>query len=374
MAHVVIVGAGFAGCTAIRSLRKGGFDGEITLVAPKAELFYFPSLIWVPAGRRSEADLRVPLADFLNKHDVKHIAASATGLDESGKTLLTDGDAISWDYLIIASGGRYIRKLPGIENAHIVCAGWEPTKAFSDRLAELEGGNLVFGFGGNPKEPSAMRGGPVFEFMFGVDTLLKQQGRRKQFKLHFVSPAPRPGARMGDKAVDRLLGEMKRREITTHLGAKLTGMTATSVSTENDEVASDLTLFIPGMTGPAWAANSGLQLSDGGFFKADPQARVQGSECVYVAGDAGSFPGPEWKPKQAHMADLQAEAAANNIIAAIAGRPQTHSFKTELICIVDTLNSASLVYRDPKRAFMLGLPPLHWMKVLFEWWYLRAYR
>jgi len=29
-----------------------------------------------------------------------------------------------------------------------------------------------------------------------------------------------------------------------------------------------------------------------------------------VAGDSGSFPGPDWMPKQAHMADLQADSIA----------------------------------------------------------------
>jgi hypothetical protein len=34
-------------------------------------------------------------------------------------------------------------------------------------------------------EPSAMRGGPVFEFLFGTDTLLTRQSRRDHFKLVF---------------------------------------------------------------------------------------------------------------------------------------------------------------------------------------------
>ena len=38
------------------------------------------------------------------------------------------------------------------------------------------------------------------------------------------------------------------------------------------------------------------------------------SRWVWVVGDAGSFPGPEWMPNQAHQADLQAKAAAANVI------------------------------------------------------------
>ncbi len=378
MSKIVVVGSGFAGCTAIRTLRKEGYRDAITLVAPKAELFYYPSLIWVPSGRRSRADLEVDLSGFLRRNDVVHKRASMTGLDLGARTVHTDDGEVSYDYLILASGGRYLRKLPGIEHAHIACAGWDDTHGFSERLRAMEGGRVAFGFAGNPKEPSAMRGGPVFEFLFGTDRQLRREGRRERFQLTFFSPAPKPGARMGEKAVDRILGEMARRDIATHLGNKLKAMEPGRVVTEGGEVEADLTLFIPGMTGPAWAADSGLPLSEGGFIRGDEFARVAGDDGpvdgVYVAGDAGSFPGPDWKPKQAHMADLQAEAAARNILARMAGREASHRFKTELICIVDELTTGTMVYRTPSRSLQMKGTPLHWAKRLFEWHYLREYR
>jgi sulfide:quinone oxidoreductase len=45
-------------------------------------------------------------------------------------------------------------------------------------------------------------------------------------------------------------------------------------------------------------------------------------------------------PKQAHMADLQARAAAANLLAALAGRKPTARFKVELACIIDSLDRA----------------------------------
>jgi sulfide:quinone oxidoreductase len=378
MPEIVIVGSGFAGCTAVRTLRRRGFKGGVTVVSPRPELFYYPSLIWVPGGQRTREDLAVDLQGFFRRHRVAHRAAAVTGLDPAARRLGTSAGELPYDYLLVASGGRYLRKLPGIEHAHVACEGWEPTQAFSERLRALEGGTVAFGFASNPHEPSAMRGGPVFEFLFGVDTLLRQQGRRERFTLTFFSPAPRPGQRMGEKAVERILGEMARRGIQTHLGHKLKALEPTRVVTEGGEVPSDLTLFMPGMTGPAWADESGLPLSQGGFLKADAQCRAAGPdgpvERVYVAGDAGSFPGPDWRPKQAHMADLQAEAAVRNLLAHLAGRPETHTFRTELICIVDALTTGTLVYRAGDRAFSLKGPPLHWAKAAFEWSYLRAYR
>ncbi|HEY5734622.1 MAG TPA: FAD-dependent oxidoreductase [Gammaproteobacteria bacterium] len=374
MTNIVIIGSGFAGCTAVRTLRKNGYQDTITLVSPKPELFYYPSLIWVASGGRQESDLRIDLSGFFSRNRVNYIADSVQGINTATGQLSTGNGEIDFDYVIIASGGRYIRKLPGIEHAHIACSGWEATRSWADKLAKMNAGKLIFGFSSNPNEPAAMRGGPVFEFLFGTDTLLRNQGRRDSFELHFVSPAPRPGARMGEKAVDRLLNEMSQRNVHTHLGSKLKSMEAGRVITETETVESDLILFIPGMTGPAWAADSGLSLSDGGFFQANEYCRVTGSEDIYVAGDAGSFPGPDWKPKQAHMADLQAEAAAKNILSRLSGGDDHHTFKTELICIIDSNTTGTMVYRDPKRSVQMKGKPFHWAKSLFEWNYLRPYR
>jgi sulfide:quinone oxidoreductase len=96
---------------------------------------------------------------------------------------------------------------------------------------------------------------------------------------------------------------------------------------------------------------------------------------VYVAGDAGSFPGPDWMPKQAHMADLQARTAVRNLTAELQGKTPTATYRVELLCIVDANDRGMLVGRTER--YNLVLPSsraLHWIKRAYEWWYLRRYR
>jgi sulfide:quinone oxidoreductase len=69
-----------------------------------------------------------------------------------------------------ASGGRFIKKLPGIEYAITPCEGLSAVQEMHNRIKTMNGGNIAIGFAGNPKEPSAMRVGPMFEFLFGLDT------------------------------------------------------------------------------------------------------------------------------------------------------------------------------------------------------------
>jgi sulfide:quinone oxidoreductase len=375
MQRVTIVGSGFAALTAIKNLRAQNSSAEITVVSPKEEFHYLPGSIWIPSGIREPGDLIIPLQPFFKRMDVKHVQGEATGLSADGRRLETSAGTIDNDGLIIASGGRFIKKLPGIEHAITPCEGIDATLKIRHRLQEMDSGVIAIGFAGNPKEPSAMRGGPMFEFLFGIDRQLRLEKRRDKFKLIFFTPAENPGQRLGPKAVSGLVREMKKRDIETHLGHKMVKFSATSVETQGGVFDADLILFMPGMTGNQWFDNTTLPRSAGGLIKADAQCRVEGMERVYVAGDSGSFPGPEWMPKQAHMADLQAEAAAKNLVADWQGVPAEATFKVELLCIVDSQTSGMLVARTMKRNIVMpNMRVFHWLKRFFEWWYLRQYR
>lgn len=372
---ITVIGCGFAALTAIRKLRALDQSVTITVINPTQEFIFLPSLIWIPSGLRQPKDITIPLQAFFSRMNVNFVRAEVTGLNDDGRVVNTSAGDISNDGLIIASGGRFIKKLPGIAHAITPCTGIPAALKIKQRLNSLQEGTIAVGFSGNPKEPSAMRGGPMFEFLFGIDTQLRREKRRDKFKLVFFCPAPKPGIRLGEKAVEGIMKAMKERNIETHLGHKMTRFEPFKVVTEGGEFDADLILFMPGMTGNRWFDNSTLPRSPGGLIKADAHCQIDGFEHVYVAGDSGSFPGPDWLPKQAHMADLQAAAAAENLLLGLKGEAPHKTFKTELICIVDSQNAGLLVSRTLKRNIVL--PPtrlLHWAKRLFEWSYLIKYR
>lgn len=374
--HIMILGSGFGALTAVREIRKAGLDAKITVVSPNNHLTYLPSLIWMPSGIRSAADIEVDLSAFFAREKVDWHQGRVVSLRDAGRTVETDTGVLTNDALIIATGGRYLKKLPGLaEHAIIPCEGAAMGQLIHDRLRDMEGGTIALGFGTNPKEPQAVRGGPMFEFLFGIDTMLRQQGRRDRFKLVFFNGAERPGQRLGPKAVDGLLKEMRKRDVSIHLGAKPTRIEADKVVTEREEIPADLVLFMSGLTGPLWLDNTELPRSPGGFIQSDEKCRVVGWPMTYVVGDSGSYPGPDWLAKQAHQADLQAEAAVANLREELAGRAPSHDFKAELVCIVDAVNKGILVFRNHR--FSITLPScrlFHWMKRAFERHYLRAYR
>lgn len=371
---VVVAGSGFAALTALRSLRRAAPALPLTLVTPVAEFCYAPSLIWVPTGAAEAGDLILPIAPELRRLRVDCVVGRALGLAGGGHVLRTTAGDIAHSGLLIASGARPLNGPPGCAHTIIPCAGAAPLETLRSRLRASPGGTLAFGFAANPEEPQAMRGGPVFELLFGIDTWLRRQGYRSRFTLAFFAPTPEPGKRLGDAAVRALLAEMARRQIQTHLGHALRGFRADAVLTGCGALPADLIVFQPGLTGPDWAAESGLTRSPGGFFAADALGRVAGrppgAPPIYVAGDAGSYPGPDWLPKQGHMADRQARAAAANLLAERAGRTPAAVAAPELLCIVDTLDAGILVYRTPRRNLVFRARWLHAVKRGFERIYL----
>lgn len=373
--HITVIGAGFSALSTVREIRERDPYAHITLVAPRAELHYLPGIIWIPSGLRTREQLVVPLDRFFARMNVQHKTAEVTGLRDGGRVVLTTAGELRNDALVIASGGRFIKKLPGIEHAITPCEGIAAAERIRERLRAMSGGTIAVGFAGNPNEPSAVRGGPMFEFLFGLDEQVKREGRRNQFDIVFFNPSNEPGSRLGPKAVQHLLAEMARRGIATRLGHQLVRFDADRVVTEGGSFPVDLILFMPGMTGNTWFDQTELARSPGGLLKADAQCRVEGTQHVYVVGDSGSFPGPDWMPKQAHMADLQAAAAADNLLKGLHGEAATATFKVELLCIIDAIDRGTLVFRNARRQIILPSSRLfHWAKRFFEGAYLRKYR
>ena len=102
----------------------------------------------------------------------------------------------------------------------------------------------------------------------------------------------------------------------------------------------DLVLYSAAMTGPPLIAQSRcLPASVGGHIDVDRYGQVKGLRDVYAAGDCAAHEAPPpWVPHQAHMAQLRAQAAAQNMKAVLAGKSASHTYRHELSCILDMEN------------------------------------
>jgi sulfide:quinone oxidoreductase len=367
MKNVLVLGGGFAGVEAAIGLAKSGLF-RVTLVSDRDFLYIYPISIWIPTGELPYEKAKVSLKDISSANDFNYIVDKVEKIVSSENKVIGSNGEYSYDYLITAIGSGKT-KHPGIENTLSICGAPESSLIIKDEIEKLlvsGNGKIAIGFGGNPKDKSAVRGGPAFEFLFNIHNLLKKKGLRENFELVFFAPMEEPGARMGKKSVEMVNKMFASYGITKFYGKKITRFEENKVVLEdNTEINADLIMFIPASAGHTVLQNSDLPLSEAGFIRIDDTCKIEGLDNAYAVGDIASLGGPEWSAKQGHIAELMAHNTVHNIIMKEKGGADFKGYIEHLniLCVMDTGNGAAFVFRNGKRAFVIPMPVIgHWLK------------
>ena len=374
MQKVLVLGGGFAGVEAAIYLKKQELD--VTLVSDRDYFYIYPTSIWIPTGEVTREDVSVPLDKLAMKHGFELIVDPVTQLDAAGKKVILESGRIleGYTYMVVALGQDKIQH-KGMEHTLSICGKPEEATAMYERLDTLiqKGeGRIAMGFGGNPKDTSAVRGGPAFEVLFNVDTYLKKKGVRDNFELTFFAPMEKPGQKMGEKALVMMDKMFKMTNINKKIGSKITSFEKDGICFEDEtKLESDLTMFISAGTGHHILKESGLPLSDAGYIVTNEYNEIEGFEGIYAIGDSASLMGPEWRAKQGHVAEVMAKNVAYNIMNRIQNIDSKQSYMEHLniLCVMDTGNGAAFVYRSEKGGKMIPMPVVgHWMKKMWGWY------
>lgn len=367
MKKAIVLGGGFAGIQSAIELQKSGLF-DVTLISNKDYLYIFPITIWIPTHEIEPEEAMLPLAKIQKKYPFKLKIAKVSGINSASNELVLENETINYDYLVISMGADKMQH-KGLENTYTICGAPESNLGFRNELDKLiakGSGKIAIGFGGNPKDKSAVRGGPGFELIFNIDHYLRKKGIRKNFDLNMFAPMEEPGARMGKQAMAMMGYMFKSKGINSYFGKKITGFETDGVNFEDgSKLESDLTMFIPAGTGSSVFKNTDLPLSEAGFIQINDWCQVQGLDNVFAIGDSAALEGPDFKAKQGHLAELMGRKAAHNIIQLEKGTNHFKGYKEHIniLCVMDTGNAAAYVYRDSKRAFAIPMPVVgHWMK------------
>lgn len=319
MQNIVIIGASLAGTRAAETLRAEGFTGTITMVGDEPHKPYDrPPLSKNYLAGEWEADriaLRKPEAlDELNL--TWKLGVAATGLDTGARTVtLADGEVISYDGLIIATGGvvRRLPNQPDIAGVHVLRSIDDATR-LRDELAE--GTRVVVigaGFIGLEAAATATKRGAQVTVLEGLEAPLIRA----------------LGAEMGTG-----IGEVHRRNgVTLRCGVKIASIDGStkveSVTLADGEVVpADVVIVGIGVApATAWCEGSGLTIDNGIVCNAHLNAGAPG---VYVAGDVLRWPNnlftdvePLMRVEHWTNAAEQGAHAAKNLLAEMNGSEQT---------------------------------------------------
>jgi sulfide:quinone oxidoreductase len=372
MKKVLILGGGFAGVDAATHLRK--MDYDVTLVSDREYFYIYPTSIWVPTHESEFKDVCLDLKELQEAHKFELLIDTVTEISKAQNSVkLSSGKVINdYDYLIIAMGASKM-KPKGVENTLSICGAPQQSLEIRDALDALVAkgsGKIAMGFGGNPNDSSAVRGGPGFELLFNVHNMLKKKGIRDKFELTFFAPMAEPGKRMGPQALKMMDVFFTKLNINKHFGKKIINFEKDGVVFEDDtKLEADFTMFIPAGDGHDVIKNSDLPTNAAGFVKTDDFSCVLNEDGsmsnIYAIGDVAALEGYDWRAKQGHIAEVMAKNAAHNIEQRDCGGSDFKGYDHHLniLCVMDSGDGAAFVYRDEKRAFMIPMPIIgHWLK------------
>ena len=105
-AKIVIIGAGFGGLNAAKSLKKSNVS--VTIIDQFNYHLFQPLLYQVATAGLSPADISVPIRQVLSKQkNCKVLMATVNGINLENNTVITDAQNIPFDYLIVATGAKH---------------------------------------------------------------------------------------------------------------------------------------------------------------------------------------------------------------------------------------------------------------------------
>src|SRR4051794_4056357 len=115
--RVVVLGAGFAGLTAVKAL--AGAPCRVTLIDRRNYHLFQPLLYQVATAALSPADIATPIRSILRRQkNATVLMARVEGIDRQNHRVLLGDRAIPYDHLIVATGSRH---------AYFGHDDWEPT-------------------------------------------------------------------------------------------------------------------------------------------------------------------------------------------------------------------------------------------------------
>ncbi|WP_290685444.1 MULTISPECIES: NAD(P)/FAD-dependent oxidoreductase [unclassified Haematobacter] len=308
MTRIVVVGAGQAGASLVAKLRSLGFAGTITLIGEEPVPPYQrpPLSKKYLLGEMEEERLYLRPAQFYVDNDIAlRLETRVTAIDATRRIVTAGGEAIPYDHLVLATGGRARALSPAVaghrDGIHLV-----RTLADVDRMApEFTAGRKALVLGGGyigleAAAVAALRGLEV--------TLLSANGRilrrvaSEATADYFRTLHQRHGVSIREGVgIAELLGTQR-----------VTG----AVLTDGSRVEADFLIAGIGLDAATELAQSaGLTLDNG--IAVDDFGRTS-DPAIWAAGDCASFPlaGGRIRLESVQNAIDQAERVAENMLGA----------------------------------------------------------
>jgi NADH:quinone reductase (non-electrogenic) len=330
--QVVIIGGGFGGLDAARSL--AGAPVRVTLIDRHNYHLFQPLLYQVATASLSPGDIASPIRWVLRRQDnVEVLLADARTIDPEGRRVLIDRDqALSYDYLIVATGAAH---------SYFGHPEWESRapglKTLDDALEMRRRVLLAFEAAEREPDPVAQArlltfviigGGPTGVELAGALAEIARHSLRKDFrrihpesaKIMLVEGSPHILAAFPAALQDAARASLARLGVEVRTGSIVTGVDDRGVQIGNERIATQTVLWAAGVAASPLVRSLGVPLDRAGRVLAGGDLSIPGHPEVFVVGDVCALEQDgRLLPGVAQVAKQEGAHAARNIVRAIRG-------------------------------------------------------
>ncbi len=329
--RLVVVGAGFAGSSLLRSLPPFlRSPGETLLIDQALEYSFIPLIHEVAVGRIHPGSVQFPIAD-LCEAGCEFLNSEVTSVDLDNKKLETSTGTVGYEYLVLALGSGAARPPEGLSEHFQLF--WTLNDALQLRESLAGAWRASVSPGAKPS-PGALTvaivggGATGVELAAEIATLFQYLGKRSP-----RTPATEPRVVLLE-ATDRLLGwldpyfhdvalqELEKLSVEVRLNSPVEKANEEGVDAGGEWLPSGIRVWTTGIEVPSLIQDLSAETDPTGRMIVDSHLTLPGHPEVYVLGDAGTYEDPSYGPlpPTASVAVQQGPWAARDIGRRLSGR------------------------------------------------------
>ena len=302
---VVIVGGGFGGLAAARSLKRAPV--KVILIDRTNHHLFQPLLYQVATAVLAPGQIASPLRGILSSNDnTTVILGTVTGIDTASKTVIVDNRdrtavPVAYDYLILATGqthsyfghDEFEQYAPGLKNVadavalrNKILTAFEMAEAEEDPALHKELLTFVLVGAG----PTGVEMASAIAVM--VRSTLRRDFRRVDpgsARIILIDRGSLPLKTFAPELSEVVLKRLQRLDIEVMLGKGVDAIDGDGVIVGGRRIASKTVIWTAGVTPSPAGKWLNAETDRGGKVKVQPDLSVQNCPGVFVVGDTASL-------------------------------------------------------------------------------------
>ena len=339
-ARIVVVGAGFAGLSAVKALAKA--DADVTLIDRRNHHLFQPLLYQVATAALSPNQIASPIRSIVRRQrNTSVILEEALGVDREAREVILRDRAIPYDFLVLATGARH---------AYFGNDGWEHhapgLKALEDANAIRE--NILLAFERAELAPPGpvrdqaltfviIGGGPTGVELAGAIAELSKRALACDFRrtrcsdprVILIEAGPRLLPSFSPKISGYALKSLIKRGVDVRLGTPVSDVGEKRVAVGGEAISADTIIWAAGVRASPAADWLGASRDRAGRAEVRNDLSIETAPEIFVIGDAASATGADGMPVPglAPAAKQQGAYAGKLIANRLAGKPAPAPFR-----------------------------------------------